>query len=193
MQGAFSMLSNNLKTICFSVMAGQKREARLRTRRPGHPRLSCSIGPKTWMPGIADKFTQSAQGRLLWPGMTSFATETDFIGCFLSQALRSRRPGKGGSVLHGRLKLWVARSRGSPGPVDHSRCDHADTVAFNVVFQADLHEDQRGYSDHCNDCSRRHRYEVAPVFAMGVHFSQSPCFGLVSNSGLTMFQDTWRQ
>src|SRR5258705_2853362 len=27
---------------------------------------------KTWMPGIADKFTQSAQGRLLWPGMTSF-------------------------------------------------------------------------------------------------------------------------
>jgi hypothetical protein len=26
---------------------------------------------KTWMPGIADKFTQSAQGRLLWPGMTN--------------------------------------------------------------------------------------------------------------------------
>jgi hypothetical protein len=25
---------------------------------------------KTWMPGIADKFTQSAQFRLLWPGMT---------------------------------------------------------------------------------------------------------------------------
>src|SRR6266404_7270677 len=24
---------------------------------------------KTWMPGIADKFTQSAQSRLLWPGM----------------------------------------------------------------------------------------------------------------------------
>jgi hypothetical protein len=23
------------------------------------------------MPGIADKFTQSAQGRLLWPGMTT--------------------------------------------------------------------------------------------------------------------------
>ena len=23
------------------------------------------------MPGIADKFTQSAQGRLLWPGMTA--------------------------------------------------------------------------------------------------------------------------
>ncbi|MEA2862656.1 MAG: hypothetical protein QOC84_612, partial [Bradyrhizobium sp.] len=22
------------------------------------------------MPGIADKFTRSAQGRLLWPGMT---------------------------------------------------------------------------------------------------------------------------
>jgi hypothetical protein len=29
---------------------------------------------KTWMPGIADKFTQSAQGRLLWPGMTKNPT-----------------------------------------------------------------------------------------------------------------------
>ncbi len=27
---------------------------------------------KTWMPGNADKFTQSAHGRQLWPGMTSF-------------------------------------------------------------------------------------------------------------------------
>ena len=26
---------------------------------------------KTWMPGIADKFTPSAQARLLWPGMTN--------------------------------------------------------------------------------------------------------------------------
>jgi ribosome-associated heat shock protein Hsp15 len=26
---------------------------------------------KTWMPGTANKFTQSAQGRLLWPGMTT--------------------------------------------------------------------------------------------------------------------------
>ena len=30
----------------------------------------CLSAAKTWMPGIADKFTQSAQGRLLWPGMT---------------------------------------------------------------------------------------------------------------------------
>jgi hypothetical protein len=29
--------------------------------RPGHPRLSCVSEEKTWMPGIADKFTQSAQ------------------------------------------------------------------------------------------------------------------------------------
>ena|SRR5882724_10368993 len=57
--------------------------------RPGHPRLPYLSASKTWMPGIADKFTQSAQGRLLWPGMTSFATETDFIGCCLSQTLRS--------------------------------------------------------------------------------------------------------
>jgi len=33
---------------------------------PGHPRWFL-LSPKTWMPGIADKFTQSAQGRLLWP------------------------------------------------------------------------------------------------------------------------------
>src|SRR5258708_38574571 len=41
-----------------SVMAGQKREARLRAICPGHPRLSCSMGIKTWMPGTR-------------PGMTS--------------------------------------------------------------------------------------------------------------------------
>jgi hypothetical protein len=52
-----------LENDSFSVMAGL---------RPGHPRLSCLNAAKTWMPGIADKFTQSAQGRLLWPGMTSF-------------------------------------------------------------------------------------------------------------------------
>ncbi|HTF76586.1 MAG TPA: hypothetical protein VK620_20035, partial [Bradyrhizobium sp.] len=31
------------KRIGFSVMAGQKREARLRARCPGHPRLSCFL------------------------------------------------------------------------------------------------------------------------------------------------------
>src|SRR5882724_10191557 len=34
------------------------------------PSTSCSACWETWMPGIADKFTQSAQDRLLWPGMT---------------------------------------------------------------------------------------------------------------------------
>ena len=52
-------------------MAGQKRKARLRARRPGHPRLSCRHTVKTSMPGIADKFTQSAQNRLRWLAMTS--------------------------------------------------------------------------------------------------------------------------
>src|SRR5258706_5662383 len=42
------------------VMARQKREARLRARCPGHPRLSCLSAAKTWMPGTR-------------PGMTSFA------------------------------------------------------------------------------------------------------------------------
>src|SRR5713226_10472964 len=40
---------------------------------PGSSRPSTSLvlrAVKTWMPGIADKFTRSAQGRPLWPGMT---------------------------------------------------------------------------------------------------------------------------
>jgi hypothetical protein len=45
---------------------------RFRSPMPGHPRLSYLSEAKTWMPGIADKLTQSAQGRLLRPGMTSF-------------------------------------------------------------------------------------------------------------------------
>jgi hypothetical protein len=43
-----------------SVMAGL---------RPGHPRLSCSIEAKTWMPGTR-------------PGMTNSASERRFIGGF---------------------------------------------------------------------------------------------------------------
>jgi hypothetical protein len=42
---------------------------------PGHPRLSCSIGTKTWMPGTR-------------PGMTSFKVRPDFAGCIFSQTLR---------------------------------------------------------------------------------------------------------
>jgi hypothetical protein len=41
---------------------------------------------RTWMPGNADKFTQSAQGRLLWPGMTSCrsisAADPQRLRCF---------------------------------------------------------------------------------------------------------------
>jgi hypothetical protein len=37
------------------------------------------------MPGIADKFTQSAQGRLRWPGTTSFAKSARSIGCIPCQ------------------------------------------------------------------------------------------------------------
>src|SRR5258707_11473444 len=56
----FQALSNHLKMILVFVMARQKREARLRARCPGHPRLSCLSAAKTWMPGTR-------------PGMTSFA------------------------------------------------------------------------------------------------------------------------
>jgi hypothetical protein len=55
-------LSNHLKMIRFFVMAGLV------------PAIHAFLARarKTWMPGTADKFTQSAQGRLLRPGMTSF-------------------------------------------------------------------------------------------------------------------------
>jgi hypothetical protein len=43
-----------------AVLAGQKREARLRARCPGHPRLSCCT-VKTWMPGTRPGVT-SAEG-----------------------------------------------------------------------------------------------------------------------------------
>jgi len=43
------------------------------------------------MPGIADKFTQSAQGRLLWPGMTKiiFQIVVVSVGFSLAQQARS--------------------------------------------------------------------------------------------------------
>jgi hypothetical protein len=50
-------------------MAGLKREARLRAYVPAIHVFAKRIENKTWMPGIADKCTQSAH-RLLWPGMT---------------------------------------------------------------------------------------------------------------------------
>jgi hypothetical protein len=49
---------------------------------------------KTWMPGIADKFTQSAQGRLLWPGMTIFLVgwfRARFSGRCVSRGVSRRR------------------------------------------------------------------------------------------------------
>src|SRR5258705_3749562 len=41
-------------------MAGQKREARLRARCPGHPRL-LSTGRKTWMPGTRPGMTKTGK------------------------------------------------------------------------------------------------------------------------------------
>jgi hypothetical protein len=42
---------------------------------PGHPRLSCLMEAKTWMPGTR-------------PGMTTFGIKRYFIDLFLSQTLR---------------------------------------------------------------------------------------------------------
>ncbi len=39
------------------------------------------------MPGIADKFTQSAQSRLLWPGMTKEGTD---LNGYLGHPLKRR-------------------------------------------------------------------------------------------------------
>ena len=45
------------------------------------------------MPGTADKFTQSALGRLLWPGMTSF------LRAFFRPHERQIRPGDTGETI----------------------------------------------------------------------------------------------
>src|SRR5258705_13243946 len=60
-------------------MAGQKREARLRARCPGHPRLSCSSEAKTWMPGTR-------------PGMTTFCYKALFhwLHCESESEVRRR-------------------------------------------------------------------------------------------------------
>src|SRR3981189_417340 len=93
MQQAFSMLQQ-FENDSFFVMAGHSRpkdgvaSARL---CPGHPRLSCGFGLKTWMPGIADRFTQSAQDRLLWPGMTTVAENQGGWCSRLAAVLAGRR------------------------------------------------------------------------------------------------------
>jgi hypothetical protein len=43
---------------------------------------------KTWMPGIADKFTQTEQGRLLWPAMTSLSRAFPTSGAASFETLR---------------------------------------------------------------------------------------------------------
>src|ERR1700682_2155193 len=43
---------------------------------PGHPRLSCASEEKTWMPGIADKFTQSAQRQTALAGHDEAASQS---------------------------------------------------------------------------------------------------------------------
>jgi hypothetical protein len=53
----------------------------------GHSRLKDGVASarsavKTWMPGIADKFTQSAQGRLLRPGHDEVTLCRSFDGSF---------------------------------------------------------------------------------------------------------------
>src|ERR1700716_3380711 len=51
-----------------------RRTASLPLAFPGHPRLIFLLAPKTWMPGIADKFTQSAQMQ------TATAGHDDLVG-----------------------------------------------------------------------------------------------------------------
>src|SRR5258705_6868820 len=111
-----------------SVMAGL---------RPGHPRLSCLDAPKTWMPGIADKFTQSAQGRLLWPGMTRGCARSRGEGALLHRPLPGPRSagrgvleatpggfdfGLGGAVTARPCLGGIGREFGDVKPDDGTGC-----------------------------------------------------------------------
>src|SRR6266851_9113099 len=64
------------RRICGFEKSAERFKLRHGRARPGHPRLAAYKEQKTWMPGIADKFTQSAQGRPLRPGMTSQSPRT---------------------------------------------------------------------------------------------------------------------
>jgi hypothetical protein len=112
---------------------------------PGHPRLSYLSGATTWMPDIADKFTQSAQGRLRRPGMTSFTTETDFYW-LLYESLRSallrasRRIGRprlrdgaefitGPRFARARWRLLGMRANFNPAPAPSASLASAEFAA----------------------------------------------------------------
>jgi hypothetical protein len=68
-----------LKAVRFSVMAGQKREARLRARCPGHPRLLCGKKRKTWMPGTSPGMTVDFQ-KIMLKQRDEIVTRSNLIG-----------------------------------------------------------------------------------------------------------------
>ena len=84
MPPAFSGFRYSLKPIRSFVVAGQKRVFALDVPAT---HVALQPGVKTGMPGIADKFTQSAQGRLLRPGMTIFAISPISLAAFCSRTL----------------------------------------------------------------------------------------------------------
>src|SRR5882672_8583726 len=59
------------------VMPGQKREARLRARRPGHPRLNELAAMNTWMAGTSPAMTTKKTSFLL----RVFVHETHILPC----------------------------------------------------------------------------------------------------------------
>src|ERR1700676_5261103 len=48
---------HNAPFVAVFVMPGQKREARLRARCPGHPRLNGAAARRTWMAGVSPAMT----------------------------------------------------------------------------------------------------------------------------------------
>src|SRR6266849_2518348 len=64
------------------VMPGQKREARLRARCPGHPRLNSVAARKTWMAGTSPAMTkgigESLAVKTPSPSKTVFVREKPF-------------------------------------------------------------------------------------------------------------------
>jgi transcription antitermination factor NusG len=83
------------------VMPGQKREARLRARCPGLPRLASLAARKTWMAGTSPAMTeQSYSGRLL-TFFTQMRTSASTSG---STALTS-------PTVMPKIRKWVSHAR----------------------------------------------------------------------------------
>src|SRR5258707_11208568 len=84
---------HNAPFVAVVVMPGQKREARLRARCPGHPRLDVAAARKTWMAGTSPAMTdmrmivRTANSSKSLPAFLLVAGSPGFLDALVDQRL----------------------------------------------------------------------------------------------------------